>query len=63
MIKKLGLFRLEETEEGYVLTVGAEGGDTIEVEVSPDQMEAIIDTFDDMLIDEDDEGDEVANDG
>lgn len=48
-LKNLERFTLEETEEGYALIVGAEGGDTIEVAVTPDQMDAIIDALNDVL--------------
>lgn len=47
--KPLGRFEFEETEDGYLLTVGAEGGETLALEVTPDQMDAIIDALNDVL--------------
>ncbi len=47
--KPLERFEFEETEEGYLLTVGAEGGESLTLEVTPDQMDAIIDALNDVL--------------
>jgi hypothetical protein len=47
--KPLGRFEFEETEDGYLLTVGAEGGESLALEVTPDQMDAIIDALNDVL--------------
>ena len=49
MPKPLERFEFEETEEGYLLTVGAEGGESLTLEVTPDQMDAIIDALNDVL--------------
>lgn len=47
--KNLERFTLEETEEGYLLIVGADDGQTVEVNVTPDQLDAIIDALNDVL--------------
>ena len=47
--KNLEKFTLEETEEGYLLTVGADDGGALEVAVTPDQLDAIIDALNDVL--------------
>jgi hypothetical protein len=60
-IKNLERFTLEETDEGYALTVGAEGGQSVEVAVTPDQMDAIIDALNDVL-GADDEAFEIDDD-
>jgi hypothetical protein len=48
-------FTLEETDDGYLLNVGSDDGRAIEVAVSPDQLDAIIDALNDVLGDEDNE--------
>jgi hypothetical protein len=56
-------FRVEETEEGYLLHIANEAGQEVTAEATPEQMDAIIDSFADLLDDEDDvfeEGDEDA---
>lgn len=54
----LGRFEFEETDEGYLLTVGAADGQALALEVSPDQMDAIIDALNEVLGGEDDLDDE-----
>ncbi|MET0295693.1 MAG: hypothetical protein ABW042_11840 [Phenylobacterium sp.] len=51
--KPLEQFRLEETETGYLITIEAQGGETLSVEASPEQLDAIIDALDDLLSDDD----------
>ncbi len=48
-LKKLQQFELEETEEGYAIRITAETGEELAVEVTPDQLDAIIDALDDLL--------------
>lgn len=57
-LKKLEQFVLEETEEGYSIHLVAEGGAQLAVEVSPEQMDAIIDALDDLLSEDDADLDE-----
>ncbi len=47
--KPLERFEFEETDEGYLLTVAGAGGEPVALEVSPDQMDAIIDALNDVL--------------
>lgn len=56
--KNLERFEFEETEEGYLLTVGAEGGESLKLAVTPDQMDAIIDALNEVLGGDDDFEDE-----
>lgn len=51
--KPLEQFTLEETETGYVITIQAEGGQSLAVEASPEQLDAIIDALDDLLSEDD----------
>lgn len=53
--QNLERFTLEETDDGYLLSVGSDDGQAIEVAVSPDQLDAIIDALNDVLGDEDNE--------
>jgi DNA-binding MarR family transcriptional regulator len=46
-------FVLEETEEGYRLTITA-GGQKLAAEVDPDQLDAIIEALESVLGEEDD---------
>jgi hypothetical protein len=68
--KNLERFTLEETEDGYLLNVGSDDGQVIEVAVTPDQLDAIIDALNEVLGDEgnevfdeeDEDEDEVEDD-
>lgn len=44
---------LEETTGGYLITIRAEGGQTLTVEASVEQLDAIVEALDDMLSDDD----------
>lgn len=61
--RPLEQFRLEETEEGYLITIQAQGGETMAVEASPEQIDAIIDALDDLLSDDDLDFDEEDAEG
>jgi hypothetical protein len=54
-------FVLEETAEGYRLTITA-GGQKLAAEVDPDQLDAITEALEAVLSDEDDEYDEDDDD-
>lgn len=56
--KPLALFEFEETDEAYLLTVAAEGGEPLVLEVTPDQMDAIIDALNEVLGGDEDGEDE-----
>lgn len=52
--KPLERFEFEETDEGYLLTVAAAGGESLALDVTPDQMDAIIDALNEVLGADDD---------
>jgi hypothetical protein len=56
--KPLERFEFEETDEGYLLTVAGAGGEPVALEVTPDQMDAIIDALNEVLGGDDDFEDE-----
>lgn len=60
--RPLEQFVLEESETGYLITIQAEGGQSLTVEASPDQMDAIIDALDDLLSDDDLDGLDLGDD-
>lgn len=53
MSAKLDEFILEETDDGYLLTVSGDDGQKVNVEVDPEQLDAIIEALDDLLEDDD----------
>ena len=53
-LQKLNESELEETESGYRLLVSAIGGDMLYVEITPSQMDEIIESLEDALGDSDD---------
>ena len=57
-LQDLERLTFEETEEGYALHLTTQGGQSLDVAVTPDQLDLIIDALNDML-EEDDELDEV----
>lgn len=54
-VTKLERFTLEEAEDGYLLHIGSDDGQTMQVTVSAEQLDAILDALNDALSDEDDE--------
>lgn len=54
MPKPLGQFEIDETEDGYLLHVG-DGQETQTYEVTHEQMAAIVETFIEMLPEDEDE--------
>jgi hypothetical protein len=44
-LQPLETFSLQETENGYKLLVSAVGGDALYVEITPDQMDDIIESL------------------
>ena len=52
--RPLEQFVLEETDTGFLITIQADDGRSLTVEASPEQLDAIIDAFDDLLSDDDD---------
>ena len=64
-VQSLSQFTLSETPDGYLIEVEGDGGASIAVEASPEQLDAIIDALADLLDDddEDDAADAGADDG
>ena len=51
-VQALTQFTLSETPDGYLIEIEGDGGASIAVEASPDQLDAIIDALTDLLDDE-----------
>ncbi|SFS78212.1 hypothetical protein [Brevundimonas viscosa] len=54
-VQSLSQFTLSETPDGYLIEIEGDGGASIAVEASPEQLDAIIDALADLLDDEDDD--------
>ena len=52
-IQTLTQFNLAETEEGYLLEIGGDGGGLLRLAASPEQIDAIIDALDALLSEDD----------
>ncbi|MDP3173688.1 MAG: hypothetical protein Q8M88_04560 [Phenylobacterium sp.] len=48
-LKALHELTFEETDDGYALHLSAEGGQTLSVAITPDQLDMIIDGLNEML--------------
>ena len=57
--QNLTQFNLAETEEGYLLEIGGDDGETLTLAVTPDQIDAIIDALEAVLSEDDAAADEV----
>nr|WP_315052763.1 hypothetical protein [uncultured Brevundimonas sp.] len=55
----LSQFSLSETDEGYLIEIEGDGGGSLTVEATPEQLDAIIDALDALLSEDDAEADEV----
>jgi hypothetical protein len=55
-LQQLETFSLQETETGYRLLVSAVGGEAIYVEITPAQMDEIIESLEAAMGGEEDEG-------
>jgi hypothetical protein len=55
-LQPLETFSLQETENGYKLLVSAVGGDALYVEITPDQMDDIIESLEAAMGGEEEEG-------
>ena len=62
-VQSLSQFTLSETPDGYLIEIEGDGGASIAVEASPEQLDAIIDALDDLLSEDDAAADEVDSDG
>ncbi|MBF0665031.1 MAG: hypothetical protein IR159_05730 [Brevundimonas sp.] len=61
-VQTLSQFTLSETPDGYLIEVEGDGGASIAVEASPEQLDAIISALDDVLSDDEAAADEVDED-
>ena len=55
----LSQFSLSETDEVYLIEIEGDGGGSLTVEATPEQLDAIIDALDALLSEDDAEADEV----
>ncbi len=58
-VQSLSQFTLSETPDGYLIEIEGDGGASIAVEASPEQLDAIIDALDDLLSEDEAAADEV----
>ena len=58
-IQTLSQFNLAETDDGYLLEIGGDGGSVLRLAASPEQIDAIIDALDALLSEDDAAVDEV----
>ncbi len=61
-IPLLTQFNLAETDDGYLLEIGGSDGSTLQVQASPEQIDAVIEALDALLSDEDDAVDDPGDD-
>ena len=61
-IQTLTQFNLAETDDGYLLEIGGDGGSLLRLAASPEQIDAIIEALDALLSDEDDAVDDDGPD-
>ncbi|MBA4804627.1 MAG: hypothetical protein H2038_08270 [Brevundimonas sp.] len=62
-VQSLSQFTLSETPDGYLIEIEGDGGGSIAVEATPEQLDAIIDALDDLLSEDEAAADEVDSDG
>lgn len=55
VVTKLERFTLEEADDGYLLHIGSDDGQAMQVTVTAEQLDAILDALNEALSDEDDE--------
>ena len=58
-VQTLSQFTLSETPDGYLIEIEGDGGGSLAVQATPEQLDAIIDALDDLLSDDDAAADEV----
>ena len=61
-VQTLSQFTLSETPDGYLLEIEGDGGASMAVTVTPEQIDAIIDALDDLLAENEAAADEVEAD-
>lgn len=62
-VQSLSQFTLSETPDGYLIEIEGDGGGSIAVEATPEQLDAIIDALDDLLSEDEAAADEVGTGG
>ncbi|OGN44092.1 MAG: hypothetical protein A2623_10475 [Caulobacterales bacterium RIFCSPHIGHO2_01_FULL_70_19] len=60
-VQSLSQFTLSETPDGYLIEIEGDGGGSIAVEATPEQLDAIIDALDDLLSEDEAAADEVGD--
>ena len=60
-VQSLSQFTLSETPDGYLLEIEGDGGASMAVSVTPEQIDAIIDALDDLLAEDEAAADEVLH--
>jgi len=58
-VKALSQFTLSETPDGYLIEIEAEGGQSMAVAATIEQIDAIIEALDDLLSEGEGEADEI----
>ncbi|HYD27938.1 hypothetical protein [Brevundimonas sp.] len=58
-VQSLSQFTLSETPSGYLLEIEGDGGASMAVVATPEQIDAIIDALDDLLSEDEAAADEV----
>ena len=59
-IQSLSQFILSETPDGYLLEIEGDGGASMAVAVTPEQIDAIIDALDNLLSEDEAAADEIG---
>jgi hypothetical protein len=62
MAKSLAHFTVEPNDDGYLLRIEDEDGDTLELVASADQLDIIAEAIDNRLDEDSDENDVIAED-
>jgi hypothetical protein len=61
-VQSLSQFTLSETPDGFLLEIEGDGGASMAVTATPEQIDAIIDALDDLLSENEAAVDEVEDD-
>ena len=62
-VQSLSQITLSETPAGYLLEIEGDGGASMAVTATPEQIDAIIDALDDLLSEDEAAADEVDDEG
>ena len=60
-VQSLSQFTLSETPDGYLLEMEGDGGASMAVTATPEQIDAIIEALDDLLSDDEAAADEISD--